>query len=53
MNNQDLSSFVSWLMKMVGRLENMIFENVNQYTRQNSNLALIAKLGFADLTNIV
>ena len=43
MNKNALSSFVSWLKTLVGRLENVIFENVNQYARQNSNLAIVAK----------
>ena len=43
MNKNALSSFVSWLKTLVGRLENVLFENVNQYARQNSNLAIVAK----------
>ena len=43
MNKNALSSFVSWLKTLVGRLENVIFENVNQYACQNSNLAIVAK----------
>ena len=43
MNKNALYSFVSWLKTLVGRLENVIFENVNQYARQNSNLAIVAR----------
>ena len=43
MNKNALSSFVSWLKTLVGRLENVIFENVNIYARHNSNLAIAAK----------
>ena len=43
MNKNALSSFVSWLKTLVGRLENVIFENLNQYAGQNSNLAIVAK----------
>ena len=43
MNKHALSSFVSWLKTLVGRLENVIFENVNKYARHNSNLAIAAK----------
>lgn len=43
MNKNALSSFVSWLKTLVGRLENVIFENVNKYARHNSNLAIVAK----------
>ncbi|MBO6044917.1 MAG: IS5 family transposase, partial [Bacteroidales bacterium] len=43
MNKNALSSFVSWLKTLVGSLKNVIFENVNHYTRHNSNLAIAAK----------
>lgn len=43
MNKNALSSFVSWLKTLVGSLKNVLFENVNQYTRHNSNLAIAAK----------
>ena len=43
MNKNALSTFVSWLKTLVGRLENVIFESVNQCTRHNSNLAVTAK----------
>lgn len=43
MNKSVLPSFVSWLKTAVEGLENILFENVNQYNRQNSNLAVVAK----------
>ena len=38
-----LSSFVSWLKTLVGRLENVLFENRNQYACRRSILAMVAK----------
>ena len=43
MSKNALSSFVSWLKTLVEGLENVLFENVNQSARQNSNLAIVAK----------
>ena len=43
MNIHALSSFVSWLLMMVRRLENMILENENQYTCDYSILAMVAE----------
>ena len=38
-----LSSFVSWLLTLVRRLENVLFENENQYAWKDSTLATVAK----------
>jgi hypothetical protein len=43
MNKNALASFVSWLKTVVEGLENMLFGNENQYARQNSNLAIVAR----------
>lgn len=43
MNKHALSSFVSWLLTLVRRLENVLFENENQYTWKGSTLAMVAK----------
>ena len=43
MNKNALSSFVSWLKTLVGRLANVLFENENQYARKDSTLAMVAK----------
>jgi len=43
MNKNALSSFVSWLKTVVEGLENMLFGSENQYARQNSNLAIVAR----------
>ena len=44
MNKHALSSFVSWLLTLVRRLENVLFENENQYYAwKNSTLAMVAK----------
>ena len=43
MNKNALSSFVSWLKTLVGRLENALFENENQYAWKDSTLAMVAK----------
>lgn len=43
MNKNALSSFISWLETLVGCLENVLFENENQYAWTNSNLAQAAK----------
>ena len=43
MNKHALSSFVSWLLTLVRRLENVLFENENQYAWKDSTLALVAK----------
>ena len=43
MNKHALSSFVSWLLTLVGRLKNVLFENENQYAWKYSTLATVAK----------
>ena len=43
MNKHALSSFVSWLLMLVRRLENVLFENENQYAWKDSTLAMVAK----------
>ena len=44
MNKHALSSFVSWLLTLVRRLENVLFENENQYAAwKDSTLATVAK----------
>lgn len=44
MNKHALSSFVSWLLTLVRRLENVLFENENQYACwKDSTLATVAK----------
>ena len=43
MNKHALSSFVSWLLTLVRRLENVLFENENQYAWKDSTLATVAK----------
>lgn len=44
MNKHALSSFVSWLLTLVRRLENVLFENENQYAAwKDSTLAMVAK----------
>ena len=43
MNKNALSSFVSWLLALAGRLENVLFENENQYAWKDSTLAMVAK----------
>ena len=43
MNKNALSSFVSWLLALAGRLENVLFENENQYAWKDSTLATVAK----------
>ena len=42
-NKHALSSFVSWLLTLVRRLENVSFENENQYAWKDSTLATVAK----------
>ena len=42
MNKNALSSFVSWLLTLVRRLENVLFENENQYAWKDSTLATVA-----------
>lgn len=42
MNKNALSSFVSWLLALVGRLENVLFGNENQYACWPSTLAVVA-----------
>ena len=42
MNKNTLSSFVSWLKMLVGRLESMLFDNENQCTRLCPPLAVVA-----------
>ena len=43
MNKHALSSFVSWLLALAGRLENVLFENETQYAWKDSTLATVAK----------
>ena len=43
MNKHALSSFVSWLLTLVRCLENVLFENENQYAWKDSTLAMVAK----------
>ena len=43
MNKHALSSFVSWLLTLVRRLKNVLFENENQYAWKDSTLAMAAK----------
>ena len=43
MNKHALSSFFSWLLTLVRRLENVLFENENQYAWKDSTLAVAAK----------
>jgi len=43
MNKHALSFFVSWLLTLVRRLENVLFENENQYAWKGSTLAMVAK----------
>ena len=49
MNKNALSFFVSWLLTRVRLLENMIFENENQYACRHSALAMSAKWGLGRL----
>ena len=42
-NKHALSSFVSWLLTLVRRLENVLFEKENQYAWKDSTLAMVAK----------
>lgn len=42
MNKNASSSFVSWLLALVRRLENVLFENENQYACRYSVLAGVA-----------
>ena len=42
MNKHALSSFFSWLLTLAGRLENVLFENENQYAWKDSTLATVA-----------
>lgn len=42
MNKKALSSFVSWLLALVERLENVLFGNENQYACWPSTLAAVA-----------
>ncbi len=42
MNKNASSSFVSWLLTLVRRLENVLFENENQYACRYSVLAGVA-----------
>ena len=42
MNKHALSSFVSWLLTLVRRLENVLFENENQDAWKDSTLATVA-----------
>ena len=42
MNKHALSSFISWLLTLVRRLENVLFENENQYAWKDSTLATVA-----------
>ena len=42
MNKNALSSFVSWLLALAGRLENVLFDE-NQYAWKDSTLAKVAK----------
>lgn len=41
MNKNALSSFVSWLLALARRLENVLFENENQYAWKDSTLATV------------
>ena len=43
MNKHALSSFVFWLLALVRHLENVLFENENQYAWKDSTLAMVAK----------
>ena len=43
MNKQALSSFVSWLLTLVRRRENVLFENENKNSYRCSALATVAK----------
>ena len=43
MNRHALSSFVSWLLTLVRRLENVLFEYESQYAWKDSTLAMVAK----------
>lgn len=42
MNKNALSPFVSWLLALVGHLENVLFGNENQYASLPSTLAMVA-----------
>lgn len=42
MNKHALSSFVSWLLALAGRLENVLFENENQCACRCTALTVIA-----------
>ena len=42
MNKHALSSFVSWLLTLVGRLENALFVNENKSACLRSALAMVA-----------
>ena len=53
MNKHALSSFVSWLLTLVRRLENVLFENENQYAWKDSTLAMVAKQGFGRLDQLI
>ena len=50
MNKNALSSFVSWLKTLVGRLENVLFENRKQYACRRLTLAMVRNRGLAGLT---
>jgi hypothetical protein len=50
MNKNALSSFVSWLKTLVGRLENVLFEIRKQYACRRSILAMVRNRGLAGLT---
>ena len=43
MNKNALSSFVSWLKTLVGLVEKVLFENINQYACRRTTLAMVAK----------
>ena len=53
MNKHALSSFFSWLLTLAGRLENVLFENENQYAWKDSTLAMVAKQGFGRLDQLI
>ena len=42
MNKNALSSFVSWLKTLIGRLENVVFGNENKSAYRCSFLAVVA-----------
>ena len=49
MNKNALSSFVSWLLALAGRLENVLFENEKQCACLCPTLATVAYKGFGRL----